>query len=110
MSFETVLHIMNDLKTLYDKFNITVKTKKYGHKYRSNLYLRKLGHVDAFLCNLDSIHGGCSLQSYIKRIKAGDCVQSQLTNHLFPSSGVFRWVCLRENFLNVFGLGESVVR
>ena len=83
---------MNDLKTLYDEFNIMVKTKKYGHKYRSNLYLRKLGHMlMLFLGNLDSIHGHfirfcgwlfvrCSLQSYIKRIKASDCVQSRLTN------------------------------
>ena len=43
-----VLHIMNDLKNLYEKFNIAVKTQKYRHKYRNKLYFCKLGPVVAF--------------------------------------------------------------
>ena len=47
-----VLHIMNDLKNLYEKFNIAVKTQKYRHKYRNkyrNIEINcKLGPVVAF--------------------------------------------------------------
>ena len=48
---------MNDLKTLYEKFNIVVKMQKYRHKYRNKLYFRKLGPVVPSLSNLGSLHG-----------------------------------------------------
>ena len=42
-SFDAFLHITNDLKTFFDKFNIVVKPQKYRHKYRNKLYSRKFG-------------------------------------------------------------------
>ena len=48
MIFDTILHITNDLKTLYEKFNIVVKPQKYRHKHKNKWYLSNLGPVVAF--------------------------------------------------------------
>ena len=78
------LHITNDLKALYEKFNIEVKTYKNSHEYRKKLHLRELGSVVAFSVqpelNSWPFYTVCGslfvkvLFSYIKRSNAGDFV------------------------------------
>ena len=54
---DTVLHITNDLKTLYEKFNIVVKPEKYRHDIEANCTYVNVGLLLLFLSNLGSLHG-----------------------------------------------------
>ena len=53
----TVLHIKNNLKTLYEKFNIVVKRRNIGMDIEINGTYVNLGLLLFFLCNLGPIHG-----------------------------------------------------
>ena len=57
VSIRNVLHITNNLKTLYEKFNIVVKPQKYRHNIEINCTYVNLGLLLPFLSNLGSIHG-----------------------------------------------------
>ena len=53
-----VLDITNDLKNLYEKFNIAVlKRRNIGINIEINCAFVNLGLLLLFLCNLGSIHG-----------------------------------------------------
>ena len=49
---DSVLHIANNEKTLFEKFNILAKTLKYRHKCRMKLFysVRELGFSWCFFC------------------------------------------------------------